>query len=524
VPFPPRLLLQPLLILAALTPRAHAIVLRTPDFASQVRLAWMPDLHEENTAFPIPIERLRGIAWPDPSTSIEWTRQMTLISPIHFVFATHYPIDPSWLLSFQLADGTLAKRGIASLVPLKNANGENTDILIGTLQTPVTFEETGIRPFPVANLANDAAYLGQRVWTFGKVATAGRGTEAGFSTLTDPGFNTTRFIYFDYLPDGSPGTQDDDGHFEGGDSGSPTFIVENGQPELLGTHSYIYNDGSGGVRSYDSFIPGYLPEMDAAMEAQGYHMIRSHPVATTVSISTAPAATFVPGQAGSVTFTPSNTGDAEADNLTLTVRFSRPPAALTGTGWFCEETAPGTWACHKAGLLHGTAAPLTASWTNIGDDGTMKISGSFLWDGGTAEPVDRILPVGNSYYADWVGTLDRSTPTEDPDGDELPNLLEYAFDGDPANPSTAAIPGFPLLPLIVDGAFRFPKRTDAAQRGLIYHLETSTDLTTWTETLPDGVSAAETPFDPPVSGFVDEVVAFPREGRHYFRVRLELTP
>ncbi|MDB6079219.1 MAG: hypothetical protein JWO82_2966 [Akkermansiaceae bacterium] len=522
---PLRFSLSPLLLVAALTPCARAVVIRTgtADFTNTVRLAWMPDRHEENPGFPIPIASLRGIGWPEQSTG-EWHRQMAMISPLHFVYANHYTVSNTWRLSFELADGTLLNQQILNTQTVKNAQGQDTDLLLGTLQAPVSLAATGIAPFPVANLGSDANYLGQRAWVFGKVATAGRGTFAGFGTLTADGFNHTRFIYFDYK---NASGAADDCYFESGDSGSPTFIVESGQPALIGTHSYE-NEITGGHRSYDTFIPDYLTQLDAMMDAQGYHVKRLHPAATTLNLSAAPAAPLQTGQARSVLFTIDNAGSADAHNLTLTLTFSVPPATLSGSGWICEQgDTAGAWLCRRGGVPQAGTAPLTASWSDPGDSGSISVNGSLGWDGGNAVTLAATLPVSassTSFYTAWAASLSQPGAAEDPDRDGVVNLLEYAFGGDPAAASTMAIGGYPLLPRLKDSTLLFARRTDASQRGLVYHLETSTDLSSWTESLPAGASASEVPFIPAVDGFDEEVVTLPREAMRYFRVRVEMTP
>jgi hypothetical protein len=78
-----------------------------------------------------------------------------------------------------------------------------------------------------------------------------------------------------------------------------------------------------------------------------------------------------------------------------------------------------------------------------------------------------------------------SGPAGDPDGDGIPNLLEYAFNTDPmspnANPVTASMQENPR-----DGAryltVTYPRRIDAD--GLTYTLEVSDDLQTWSSAVP----------------------------------------
>lgn len=56
-----------------------------------------------NPAFSPPADLFLGIGWPAHPT--DWTRQMALISPVHFVYATHYRLGSDWRIAFLGKDG-----------------------------------------------------------------------------------------------------------------------------------------------------------------------------------------------------------------------------------------------------------------------------------------------------------------------------------------------------------------------------------------------------------------------------------
>lgn len=98
-----------------------------------------------------------------------------------------------------------------------------------------------------------------------------------------------------------------------------------------------------------------------------------------------------------------------------------------------------------------------------------------------------------SFYANWAGahglTGPSSGPTADFDGDGVLNLLECAFDTDPAviqtAPAAIAINGGGIVrhggPTVTepDRKAMFGRRKDAAQQGLTYAVRFSADLVTW---------------------------------------------
>jgi len=109
---------------------------------------------------------------------------------------------------------------------------------------------------------------------------------------------------------------------------------------------------------------------------------------------------------------------------------------------------------------------------------------SFTLAAGAAIP--EASPVFANSYRNWVERIavnrDRSPggPTEDPDGDGRPNLLEYAFSGDPLLPD---LDGFPKVRIGIDGDggrylfVTYCERGDAPD--LSYRLQSSGDLTRW---------------------------------------------
>jgi|GEM_PF-1365657 NPCBM/NEW2 domain. len=98
-----------------------------------------------------------------------------------------------------------------------------------------------------------------------------------------------------------------------------------------------------------------------------------------------------------------------------------------------------------------------------------------------APPTPRQLWTSD-HFGDEAGDPDIAGPLADPDGDGLPNLLEYAFDTDPRTADTGH--AFPRIDtLLANGqtylTLTFPRRA-AVDAGVSYLVEESPDLASWT--------------------------------------------
>lgn len=110
-----------------------------------------------------------------------------------------------------------------------------------------------------------------------------------------------------------------------------------------------------------------------------------------------------------------------------------------------------------------------------------------------------------------------SGPEADPDGDGLPNLLEYALGGDPRSVLSAPRPGLvvgePGAPL----ALTFARTADAA---LVYRVEASADLATWQTVFVS--TGADNSAGAAVA--TDVVAPGPEQPRRFLRLNVERFP
>jgi hypothetical protein len=109
----------------------------------------------------------------------------------------------------------------------------------------------------------------------------------------------------------------------------------------------------------------------------------------------------------------------------------------------------------------------------------------------------------------------------DPDGDGIPNILEFALGGDPLIPNTAALPAMSMVshdntPHLRLSVPRNPEATD-----LIFTVEVSADLITWSHTEGTDIVTTE---DTPTILIVEDAVPMTPGSPRFIRLRVELTP
>jgi hypothetical protein len=196
---------------------------------------------------------LSGVGW-DPA---EPTHCVTLISPRHFVFATHQGVgDVGKELHFVSRDGVLRRYVIARMqtVPFPtDATGrtKGSDLSLGTLARDIPGGD-GVSFYRVAFLGPDfGAYLRQRIVLYGRSA------RVGFNEISDgfivPGESAQMKFLTRGLARGMCKT-------ESGDSGSPTFIPRGRKLLLVGTHSDL---------GIDTFVPAFIEPLNRMMAADG---------------------------------------------------------------------------------------------------------------------------------------------------------------------------------------------------------------------------------------------------------------
>ena len=142
-----------------------------------------------------------------------------------------------------------------------------------------------------------------------------------------------------------------------------------------------------------------------------------------------------------------------------------------------------------------------------------------------------ILPPAtpNGLYSEWLdgftGMGAETNRTDNPDGDLLENLYEYALGGNPMVPDTGNESTFQTLE---EGGtnwleYIYAKRNDAPERGLEYYLETVPNLITGTWTNDNytvqGSGVLDDEFDT-----VTNRVPVDAENQQFIRLQVDYTP
>ena len=424
----------------------------------------------------------------------------------------------STAIRFRGADGVVRSYEVAGEQHVMR-NGAYTDLVVGTLATPVD-PSTGVLPFPVANLGSNASYLGRDLLVLGKVGKGGTTRYSGFETIPNEvaPFNNTSYAYFDFRIAAGAAT---DIYLEGGDSGSPTLMDEGGQLSLVGIHSSIWNRQTPQgwiIRSDDIFLPDYLQEMDAFMEGEGHHIRRRYTDPVDLRISLSPIDPFVAGYPGELGIAVQATGSGTAHNVTMTLQVTGA-SWVGGPGWICYQISPDTWSCRRASMSAGFTSNLSAYWASVPASSPVYAGAVGSADGVSQATAAIQVSTSGDPYDDWAAGLSDPSFDADLDSDGLSNLLEYAFGG---NPYSAKDSPHPVLQMVTTGVqLDFPRRTDAAARRLEYIVEYSLDLRSWTTNPPSGASTSVYPFGASWPGFEQVQIRVDRGSKGYARVRVE---
>lgn len=192
-----------------------------------------------------------GVGWlaRDPKRSV------TLISPRHFIYPRHWAPEVGEKIVFQNRDGKLLTFTIAKLlaVELGKENGETkqSDAGVGVLAETVAAADHITHYRVPAFGAGMSAFLGKKFLLYGHLA------RIGTNEIIEGMMLRGVMSEFDYNTSGLTRGM---AKVEVGDSGSPSFLVENGELLVIGSH------WKGGI---DCMLPGLIPEITRLLAADG---------------------------------------------------------------------------------------------------------------------------------------------------------------------------------------------------------------------------------------------------------------
>jgi hypothetical protein len=520
--------LSTLIFSVALISPALALHVRTYSTAKHERYAsGFPAAPVANSAFMHAGLALSGVGW-DASYPV---RQVTLISPQHFVCANHFRPPLGGEIRFLSTGGILRSATVHSLTNVLNSSGQPTDVLIGRLSTPMP-ASSGVNFLPWHNLDTEAAYIGQ---TLGVLGAGGRGGRGVIHSIADfggdpvtggSGINSTRAMQFNYV--GLTGSADDP-YAESGDSGSPSFVSVGGRAALVGTHTAVVS-ALGSTSTVDSFLPAYVTQVNTLLENDGYHLTAAAPKATSLSWSVqSTPAVLRAGYPVTLRLTAGNTGSLPANNVRITASLpGMGTITPAGDGWVCD-TAGNSVQARRGTLAPGTTAEVTLTFTPQ-TAGSLQAGTSYRADETTGGSGTTAFTVVESFKS-WGSALQHPGITADDDGDGIDNLTEYACGGDPrtaspevAGSSTTMLPE-PLRTEEVSGGnsrqvIQYVRRTDATARQLSYHIEVSDGLQSWSDVSTTAQELSVTPLQTGLENV--ELALPPASGARQF-VRLQVT-
>lgn len=476
--------LQALFLFLISTVLSFGLQVRDGDTTDNARFTGFPSPSAVNPNYAYSNHDFTGVGWFAQDTR----RQFALVSPQHFVCATHFRPAATGQVRFLGSDGVVYTYEIANTQIIQNANGQNTDLSIGTLETVV--DTSVITPLKYANVS-DSAVIGDAI-IFGFPALTADTDAIGF---VDPGFfaegnlaasfNNTRYIVFQHIVNASGAN---DSFLEGGDSGSPVFIINQGSLGLVGTNSLISSatdETTGDITArfaFSAYIPEYISQLDAALSDEGYVMTGINTQNTNLSLAINTSSQLRQGYPGSVDLILSNSPNNDAHNISVTVTNTTSlPTSLSATDYFDGLVTSSSIETHSTTLLSSDSDTIQVSWDTLPSVSSLTFDVTFASDESGIQTQTFTITLDPTGLGDFFiftdGQIDPSL-TGDDDGDSIVNLLEYALAGDLTTSSRTTTSGRSILPEFdsINDTFSFLRRTDASNLGLVYTVQSSTTL------------------------------------------------
>ncbi|MCM8813416.1 MAG: PEP-CTERM sorting domain-containing protein [Candidatus Omnitrophica bacterium] len=227
--------------------------------------------NRENPSFFAAGYDFSGVGW----NSVNSNQCVTMVSPLHFVGANHYRIPVGSNVLFVNREGMLKSYTVAGYDELTSVDGsgqtQTADLVLGRLAAAISAVDD-IAFYRVLD-TDLSFYVGKEFLPYGWTHRVGRDTFGGandrFALANSGANNATVSMVYDYHKVNTSAYPDEAG-LQGGDSGSPTLMAWNNELTVLGTHFAVDDSNPTYRLNIDSFLPYYIPQLNAKMAPSGY--------------------------------------------------------------------------------------------------------------------------------------------------------------------------------------------------------------------------------------------------------------
>ncbi len=195
------------------------------------------------------------------------TMWATMISPSYFLSAQHIYTNQTSVTFYEGNDSTnLAQKHTYTIASHTNFG----DLFLGKLSAPIPAADH-ITYYPILSAPFESDYLSRPLYVYGQPNSIGENNISGFaysdgSTIYGTAKNTATESRIDEFTYNVPGGYDpDEAYVMPGDSGAPSFAVQNGALALVGIHYVRTGTGVNGDFSGDTFVPHYITQLASNM-------------------------------------------------------------------------------------------------------------------------------------------------------------------------------------------------------------------------------------------------------------------
>ncbi|MGF1452611.1 MAG: trypsin-like serine protease [Opitutales bacterium] len=250
-------------LVLCLAPALHALDVEGETAANSRFSSGYPAGPVENTGFVEDASEFVAVGW----NANRATQSFTLITPQHIIGAAHFAPSEGATIEFYTLQDTVISRTVTARATVQN-NGNATDVFVAELNSPIPSSAV-----PHALLPETPVLVGDDLVVYGFTALAGSnriaslGAVASFSGALGGGSAVSNGPAFEFTRSTTL-TAQGEAMLEVGDSGSPSFVMENGILKIAGIHSALAS-ATGFDVAIDSDLSRLIPEINQAIADVG---------------------------------------------------------------------------------------------------------------------------------------------------------------------------------------------------------------------------------------------------------------